>query len=182
MSTPGRGVWQAMANVVEVVRAQDLNSTADLAAFFEDDSAARLETETSCQYADAEGQVISELVGAAYSTSVRAKPAGGVGPTVVRVGAKNVAVESIDTAGGSFAATLWVFAGVFSFFRPGSVFRSNFFFTPWSYFFIAVDLLASRRSRSSGWTRASPTTRTSSTVYFAGAFFFYSGRVDESRI
>lgn len=60
------------------------------------------------RFSDAEGYVISNLLSGSYSTVVRAKPANGVGPTIVNVGAKSIAVESIDTAGGSFAATLWV--------------------------------------------------------------------------
>ena len=50
------GAWQSMQNVIDVVRANDYNTTADLQRFFDDD-AAQLETETSCQYVDAEGYV-----------------------------------------------------------------------------------------------------------------------------
>jgi hypothetical protein len=101
------GAWLSMQHVIDVVRANDYNTTADLQRFFDDD-AAQLETETSCQYADAEGHVVSDLLGGTYAADVRAKPESGVGPTVVRVGARDVGIEDVDTAGGSFAATVWI--------------------------------------------------------------------------
>ena len=61
------GAWQSMQNVIDVVRANDYNTTADLQRFFDDD-AAQLETETSCQYVDAEGYVVSDLLGGTYTS------------------------------------------------------------------------------------------------------------------
>lgn len=112
MSTPGMGVWKAMLNVIRIAQNNDMRTTADFQRFFKS-GATQLETEASCQYSDAEGFTIAKLVSSqSYSPSVRAKPAVGEGPTHVNVGVSTIAVEAIDTAGGSFSATLWVFAGV----------------------------------------------------------------------
>jgi hypothetical protein len=106
LSTPGMGAWRSMKHVVDVVRSNGYGTAADLQRFF-DDGAAQIWTETSCQYADAEGYVISYLL-KDYAPSVRAKPASGVGPTIVRVGASDIHVDAVDTAGGSFSATAWI--------------------------------------------------------------------------
>ena len=106
LSTPGMGAWRSMKHVIDVVRSNGYGTTADLQRFF-DDGSAQIWTETSCQYADAEGYVISYLLNN-YAPSVRAKPASGVGPTIVRVGASDIHVDAVDTAGGSFSATAWI--------------------------------------------------------------------------
>ncbi|KAH8053136.1 GABA-A receptor [Aureococcus anophagefferens] len=106
MSTPGVGAWRSMKHVIDVVRSNGYGTTADLQRFF-DDGAAQIWTETSCQYADTEGYVLSYLLNN-YAPSVRAKPASGVGPTIVRVGASDIHVDAVDTAGGSFSATAWI--------------------------------------------------------------------------
>ena len=75
-----------------------LNTTADLQRLFLTDET-KFETASSCQFSDAEGFVLTELL-VAYEPGVRAKPKGDdEAPVVVEVGLFDVAVEEIDTAG-----------------------------------------------------------------------------------
>ncbi|KAH8047431.1 GABA-A receptor [Aureococcus anophagefferens] len=108
MSTAGTGVWQSVVNFIDTVQGFKLNTTADVQAFFRTDDT-RFDTEASCQFADAEGFVIDDLL-SGYQPGVRAKPEADkdVAPTVVAVGLHDVAVEGIDTAGGGFTATSWM--------------------------------------------------------------------------
>lgn len=107
MSTPDMGVWQTVINVIDTIHGYNLSTTADLQAFYRTTST-QFETESSCQFSDAEGNVIESLM-RSYSADVRAKPADdNLAPTVVSVGMHDAAIESIDTAGGGFAATSWV--------------------------------------------------------------------------
>lgn len=104
MSTPNRGVWQALANVVAIVRDKDVNTAADLRAAIGTD-VSQLETEASCQYADAEGYTVDHVL-ARYDQSVHPTS----GPADVHLSAKKFAVETIDTSGQSYGATLWMLA------------------------------------------------------------------------
>jgi hypothetical protein len=66
------------------------------------------ETETSCQYADAEGFTVDALIHhTSYQATVAAKTDDG-SPLPVTATVRELEIQTMDTAGGSFSATAWV--------------------------------------------------------------------------
>ena len=66
------------------------------------------ETETSCQYADAEGFTVDALIHqTSYQATVAAKTDDN-SPLPVTASVRELEIQTMDTAGGSFSATAWV--------------------------------------------------------------------------
>ena len=74
-------------------------------AFYEETTT---ETETSCQYADAEGFTVDALIHhTSYQATVAAKTDDD-SPLPVTASVRELEIQTMDTAGGSFSATAWV--------------------------------------------------------------------------
>lgn len=134
LGVAGEGLWRAVKNVLSAVEDYAISSTSELQAHFSDTSyngvletrwenctseerserctfytEPTTDTETSCQYADAEGQVVDALIHhTSYQAYVAAQTAYHSVPLPVTAHVSELEIQTMDTAGGSFHATAWV--------------------------------------------------------------------------